>query len=70
MFRYFPSKLDLVITIGAWKWAENIAAHQASLPSEALERMTGAERLRFYMDGFLDLYRNSPDIMRFILIRV
>ena len=65
VFRYFPSKLDLVVAIGTWKWEEYIAAHSASLPPETLERMTGAEYLRFYLDSFLELYRHFPGILRF-----
>ena len=32
---------------------------------EALEKMTGAEHLKFYMDGFIDLYHSHKDILRF-----
>ncbi len=35
------------------------------LPQERLDKMTGAEYLRFFLDSFLDLYRNHRDILRF-----
>lgn len=65
LYRYFPSKTELVIAVGAWKWDEYIAAYDASLPQETLDQLTGAERLRFYLDAFLDLYRNASEILRF-----
>ena len=65
VFRYFTTKLELVIAISTWKWEEYIEAHNASLPQETLDEMTGAEYLRFYLDSFLDLYRNHGDILRF-----
>ena len=65
MFRYFPSKLELVIAIGTWKWEEYIDRYNALLPPEKMETITGAEWLRFFLDAFLDLYRNHADILRF-----
>ena len=65
VFRYFTTKLDLVIAVGAWQWEKYIEAHNNSLPREALERITAAQWLRFFLDSFLDLYRNHPDILRF-----
>ena len=65
LYRYFASKLDLVVSIGTWKWNEYIAHHDAFVPLETHESMTGAQYLRFYLDSFLDLYRNHRDILRF-----
>lgn len=64
-FLYYPSKLDLVIAIGARKWGEYINANNNRLSPEELERMSGAQHLRWYMDSFLDLYRNHRDILCF-----
>ena len=65
LYRYFASKLDLVVAIGTWKWNEYIAHHDAFVPLETHESMTGAQYMRFYLDSFLDLYRNHRDILRF-----
>ena len=65
VFRYFGSKLELVIAIGTWKWEEYIESRGNALPRETIQRMNGAEYLRFYLDAFLDLYHNQPDILRF-----
>lgn len=65
VFRYFTSKLELVISISTWKWEEYIEVRDATLSQETLDKMTGAEYLRFFLDSFLDLYRNHRDILRF-----
>ena len=64
-FHYFPSKLDLVVAISVRKWGEYISANNGRLTPEEQERMSGAEHLRWYMDSFLDLYRNHRDILCF-----
>ena len=65
LFRYFATKLELVVAIGTWKWDEYIDGYDALLPQAEREAMTGAERMRLYLDSFLDLYRNHGDILRF-----
>ena len=65
LFRYFPSKLDLVVAIGTWKWMDYIEWHNASLLQEMPDSMNAAAQLRFLLDAFLDLYRNHSDILRF-----
>lgn len=65
LFRYFPSKLDLVVTIATRQWDGYINGHDTLLTPEQWERMSGADLLRFYMDAFIDLYRSRQDILRF-----
>ena len=65
LFRYFPTKLDLVIMVGTWKWDEYIKWYDAVMPKEKIAQLTGAEYLRFYLDAFLDLYHNHSEILRF-----
>ena len=65
VFRYFTTKLELVISISTWKWEEYVEVRDATLPQERLDKMTGAEYLRFFLDSFLGLYRNHRDILRF-----
>ena len=65
VYRYFETKPELVMAIGTRKWEEYIDAHNHYLPAETLAAMTGSERLRFFMDSFIDLYRNHRDILRF-----
>ena len=65
VFRYFPSKTDLAIAISTNKWKEYIEWHNSLLSAEEMEKLTGAEYLKFYIDSFLELYRNHKDILRF-----
>ena len=54
LYRYFETKLDLVVAIGTWTWEKYITMHNTSIPKEEMDLMTGAQRLRFYLDSFLD----------------
>lgn len=65
LYRYFPTKLDLVVTIGTWKWQEYIEAYRTPVSAEQIAAMSGAEYLRFYLDSFIELYRSHSDILRF-----
>ena len=65
LYRYFSTKTDLVIAIGAWKWREYIERYSSLRSAEEREQMTAAQRLRWYMDSYIDLYRNHKDILRF-----
>lgn len=65
LYRYFSSKVDLVIAIGTWKWKDYIDQRDTSLPFEDQEHMTAAEYLKWYLDSFIDLYLNHSDILRF-----
>ena len=65
VFRYFGSKLGLVVAIGTWKWEEYMESSPAGVSREMLEKMTAAEQMRLFIQSFLDLYQNHPDILRF-----
>ena len=65
LFRYFSSKAELVIAVGTWKWEEYITWHSIAACREDIARMTGAEYLRFFLDAFLNLYREHSDMLRF-----
>lgn len=65
IFRYFNSKLELVIAIATWKWEEYIKEYDEMIDEKDIQKMTGAEYLKLFLDSFLDLYRNHSDILRF-----
>ncbi len=65
VFRYFSTKQDMVYAVGTWKWGEYIGRRSSLLTGKEKEQMTGAEYLSFFLDAFLDLFRNYPDILRF-----
>lgn len=65
LFRYFPSKTELVIAIATRKWQEFIKKSGDLLPQKKRDKLTGAEYLKFFLDSFLELYRSHKDILRF-----
>ena len=64
LFRYFPSKTELVVAISTYKWKEFIEWHNSLLSAEEIEMLTGAEYLKFFIYSFLELYRDHKDILR------
>ena len=65
IFRYFNNKLELVIAIATYKWEEYIKAYKGTVAESDIQKMTGARRLEFYLDSFLDLYHKHADMLRF-----
>ncbi len=65
LFRYFPTKTELVVAIATRKWKEYIDWHNSLLSAEEMQSLTGAAYLKFFADSFLELYRNHKDILRF-----
>ena len=65
LYRYFSSKTDLVIAIGAWKWKEYINESARRLSGGQFDTMDSKGQLEFFLDSFLDLYRHHRNILRF-----
>lgn len=65
LYRYFSTKLDLVLAIGTWKWVEYSRHIESEQKLRHTEDMTAAEELAFYFEFFFDLYHNHKDLLRF-----
>ena len=65
LYRYFPTKLDLVLAIGVDTWLEYIESRKSAVSPEELEKWTAAEFLGYFLDSFIDLYRHHRDLLRF-----
>ncbi len=65
LFRYFGAKLELVVAVCAWKWDAYIRQYSGTLGEEEKAHISGGAWMRFYLDGFLDLYRNHSELLRF-----
>ncbi len=63
LYRYFSTKADFVIAVATWKWKEYYK--DSGREAKSFEGMNGAERYEFFLDAFLDLYRNYPDLLCF-----
>jgi len=64
VYRHFDKKPDLVLAVSTWAWERyrNQATH--SLDQSV---MTAAEFFEFYLNSFIDLYRNHRDLLCFNL---
>lgn len=65
LYRYFSTKTDMVVAIGTWKWKEFITDYISRVPPEKPDELTAADRMRLYLDAFIDMYRNYKDILRY-----
>ena len=62
IYRLFDKKPDLVLSVGAWAWTQYWARNSRKVDTSG---MTAAEVFEFYLESFIDLYRNHRDILRF-----
>jgi AcrR family transcriptional regulator len=65
LYRYFKTKPQLVVAVGAWIWEQAIRENWEYRPGRELEGMTGAELFEYYLESFIGLYRNHRDLLRF-----
>lgn len=65
IYNYFPSKLDLVIGVGAAKWREYFDEMMKKHPRSATDALTAKEHFEFYLDCFIDLYKKRRELLRF-----
>ena len=61
VYGYYSSKESLVMDVSTWVWDQYIKNYY----SVAWPDGTAAEMFGFYMDGYIDLYRNHRDLLRF-----
>ena len=62
--RYFHSKNNLVIETATWVFDSFMAQYRARR-RRPIEETTAAEDYEFFLDSFLDLYRERGDLLRF-----
>lgn len=65
LYRYFNTKLSLVLAIGTRKWEEYGQYAVDMRTRYRADGMTAAEELQFYFDFYIDLYQNHKDLLRF-----
>ena len=65
LYRYYNTKLLLVIDIATRQWQDYIG-HINNLRKERnAEGMSAAQEFDFYLDFYIDLYKNHKDLLRF-----
>ena len=65
LYRYYNTKLALVIAIGVRQWEEYGAFVRTLRAKKNADGMTAAEEFAFSLDFYIDLYRNHSDLLRF-----
>ena len=61
VYFYYNRKEALVLDIGAWVWKQYTDANI----HPDIEHSTAAEDYAFFLESFIDLYRNHRDMLRF-----
>ena len=64
-YRYYGSKPEFVVAVATWKWEQFQEENQKRRPNADIAKMTAAEIFEFYLDSFLELYRDHKDLLRF-----
>ncbi len=65
LYRYYNTKLALVLDIGTRQWTDYLAYAQDLSRELGTEKWTAAKEMEFYLDFYIDLYRNHKDLLRF-----
>ena len=65
LYRYFPTKLDLVVAISAEQWKIIFAGLLEECAATKIDEKTAAEQFEFYLDRFIDLYEHHAALLRF-----
>ena len=55
LYRYYPSKPDLVLAVNTWAWTNYLSQN----PLPISDQMTGAKEFEAHLNAFLDLYRTT-----------
>ena len=65
LYRYYNTKLALVIAIAVRQWTDYADYARAQREIRCADKMTAAQELEFYLDFYIDLYQNHKDILCF-----
>ncbi len=65
LYRYYSTKPELVLAIGTWAWEGYVKEQIGRIRKADLDRRSGADGVSFYLEAFLDLYRNHKDLLRY-----
>ena len=65
LYRYYNTKLALVIAIGTRQWEEYTGFVHRQRTECRADEMSAADEFEFYLEFYIDLYRNHSDLLRF-----
>ena len=64
LYRYYRTKSELVVAVGTHVWSNFIRDY---MPIRNEDNTTAAEELEFFLDSFLELYKNHKKLLCFEL---
>ncbi len=65
LYRYYNTKLDLVLAIGTRQWEQYFAEANQRRTAKHPETLTAAQRLDFYLSFYIDMYKEHKALLRF-----
>ena len=65
LFRYFTNKPNLVIELATNLWGKIYEEVEKNYSKAGGNSMNAAQELEFFLDSFIELYRNHKDLLRF-----
>ena len=65
LYRYFNTKMALVVAVGTWAFEQYTAINWRHLNEVGFKQMTAFEEYEAFLDSFIDLYRNHKELLRF-----
>ena len=65
LYRYYTNKQELVLTIATWAWKNYFTEQTEKMDRIDRQNITAAQNMVFFLEAFLDLYRNHKDLLRF-----
>ena len=66
VYRYFPTKAQLVLETALLFWAETVKQADAVFDSSAFLGLSGAEQIRAVLRSYADLYFSEPEKLIFV----
>lgn len=63
LFRYYPSKLELVIEVCGKKWKDVFDKLDESRPISSVGEISALDRLIFTLDSYIEMYRNYKELL-------
>lgn len=65
LYRYYPSKANLIVAVATKQWNHFLEEKIAQRSNRDLSKTTAADDFDYYLESFLDLYKNNRDLLRF-----
>ena len=65
LYRYYSTKQELVLAISTRVWENYIVENSRQRAALVSKGMNAGQEFEFYLNSFIDAYRNHADILRF-----